>query len=530
MKNFSRSLVVGCSALALASCGGDEIVSPGTGGDIIINNPTPTPTGTPTPTPTGGTVTAAGGCPTIAASGGLTDDGTITGPTGTYRVCVLPSTIDTDTNLPYIAGLLYAMDGRVDVGEDGGRTPDGTDGLDDTDVTLSLEPGVVVFAGNATTPNGESYLVVNRGNEIDAVGTADMPIIFTSRDNVLGLATDSSIGQWGGVVLLGRAPVSDCRDGVPNKANQADCEQELEGAAITTLFGGNTPADSSGTMDYVQIRYSGYTLTGGSELQSLTTGGIGSGTSVNHFMSFNSSDDGMEFFGGTVKMKYVVAVGADDDSIDVDTGAQADMQHVIVKQRSNGGDHIVELDSPDGDYSVDALPRTNLRISNATMVAGSSAASRSLRLRGGADFSLVNSVLDSVGAPCLRIDEADTIAANVGDGAPFFASVAADCSTTEPFQASSGVTVQQVADLFNNSADTDAAFDVVLTSGFINSDAINAWPVYNANAGISTFFDTVDHIGAVKDAADDWWAGWTCDSATLTFGDGTGACTTLPVY
>lgn len=524
MTKFRLALAICTSSLALSACGGDEIVSPGTGGDIIINNPSPTPT--PTPTSTGGTgVVAAAGCPTINATGGLTDGGTISGPTGAYRVCELPAVIDADTNLPYVEGLLYAMNGRVDVGTDGGAVATSAD----SDVTLSIDAGVILFAGNATTSNGESYLVVNRGNQINAVGTATRPIIFTSRDNVLGIATDSSIGQWGGVVLLGRAPVSDCRDGVFNKADQAQCEQELEGAAVTTLFGGNDSSDSSGTMQYFQIRYSGFTLTGGSELQSLTTGGIGSGTTIDHWQSVNSSDDGMEFFGGSVEMSHVVVIGADDDSIDVDTGAQADMQYVLVAQRSNGGDHIIELDSPDDDYDFDALPRTNLRISNATFIERSSANSRAIRLRGGADFSLVNSVIDTDNEACLRIDEDPTINAAVGDGAPFFASVVADCDQSDAFQGGSGVSATAVADLFNNSADTDNNFTVTLSSGFINSAEINAVTVFDATS-ISTFFETVDHIGAVKDTADTWYEGWTCDSAVLTFGNNSGLCTSLPVY
>src|SRR3546814_15983804 len=82
----------------------------------------------------------------------------------------------------------------------------------------------------------------------------------------------------------------------------------------------------------------------GSELQSLTTGGIGSGTKLNNIMSFNSSDDGMEFFGGSVNMKNVAIVGADDDSIDVDLGAQANLPLVVAAQRSGGGDHLHEID------------------------------------------------------------------------------------------------------------------------------------------------------------------------------------------
>ncbi len=515
MTNIHRSLILGCSMLALAGCGGDQIASPGTGGDIIINNPetsTPSPTPTPTPTPS---VTPANGCPTINSTGGLTDSGTISGDAGDYRVCTLPASFDEDDTLPSIAGLVYAIDGRVDVGTDGGATDTGAD----SDVTLSIEPGAILYG-----VTGRSYLVVNRGNQIDAVGEADMPIIFTSRDNVLGLSTDSSDAQWGGVVLLGRAPVSDCRDGVYNKADQAQCEQELEGAATTTLFGGNTPADSSGTMQYFQIRYSGYTLEGGSELQSLTLGGIGSGTTIDHWMSFNSSDDGTEFFGGEVNMKNVVIVGASDDSLDVDTGAQANLQYVIAAQRSNAGDNLIELDSPDGDYATAALPRTNLQVANFTFIERSNANSQALRFRGGAQVSLVNGVIDTDTETCLRIDETVTM-----DQDPFFASVVADCDASAPFNGGSGVTATEVQTLFDGSADTDSAFTISLMSSFINGSSESAWTAYDPTA-LSSYFDATDYIGAVADSSDTWYEGWTCDSATLSFGNNTGDCTALPVY
>ncbi len=116
----------------------------------------------------------------------------------------MPARFNASSTLPFIEGLLYRMNGRVDVGTDGGPAPDSSDGLSDTNVELTIEPGVIVYA------SGSSFLNVNRGNTIEANGTADRPIIFTSRDNVQGLNTDSSSGQWGGVVLSGRAPVTDC--------------------------------------------------------------------------------------------------------------------------------------------------------------------------------------------------------------------------------------------------------------------------------------------------------------------------------
>ena len=216
---FHRSLVLGCSVLALAACGPDDIASPGTGGnvDIDINNPAPAPTPTPTAP---GLVTPAGACPTISDPKGLTDAGTITGPTGTYRVCELPSLIEVSSTLPKVDGLLYAIDGRVNVGCDGGfRAPTAAAPHNSTtigcgtltsytNVTLTIEPGAILYGAT-----GQSWLAVNRGNKINAVGTATQPIIFTSEDNVAGFTTDSSQGQWGGVVLLGRGRVTDCTVG-----------------------------------------------------------------------------------------------------------------------------------------------------------------------------------------------------------------------------------------------------------------------------------------------------------------------------
>ena len=105
VKKIQGLFLVGCSAIALAGCGPSDIASPGTGGNVIINNPAPTPT--PTPTPTGpATVTPASGCPTISDPQGLTDAGTISGPTGTWRVCSLPNRINNSITLTKIPGLL----------------------------------------------------------------------------------------------------------------------------------------------------------------------------------------------------------------------------------------------------------------------------------------------------------------------------------------------------------------------------------------------------------------------------------------
>lgn len=261
LSNLERLIPLLSACAALAACGAESVESPSSGGNITINNP---PAAAPSPAPTTPTtptlVTPASGCPTIEDPAGLADRGTITGPTGTYRVCELPARFTRSTTLARIPGLLYSLNGRVDVGLDRGAAP-----TTDAPVVLTLQPGVVAFAST-----GASWLAVNRGNRINAAGTATQPIVFTSRDNVLGLATDDSQGQWGGIVLLGRAPVTDCTVAPAATPGTVNCERQTEGAVDPAYFGGATPNDNSGRLRYVQIRYSGYVLSGDSELQSLT--------------------------------------------------------------------------------------------------------------------------------------------------------------------------------------------------------------------------------------------------------------------
>ncbi len=519
MKNLSRTIVLGCGLVMITGCGADEIVSPGTSGDVNVNITNPPPPPPPPPPPTATLVTPAAGCPTINSTGGLNDAGTISGPTGEYRVCELPALVDADDSLPYIEGLLYSLPGRVDIGTDQGFSSTGSQ------VELTIAPGVTVYGGT-----GRSFLVANRGNQLIANGTADRPIVFTSRDNVLGLSTDESIGQWGGVVLLGRAPVADCRVGGFNTAGSpntnATCEQELEGASTTTLFGGNDSADSSGSIRYVQIRYSGFSLAPNRELQSLTTGGVGTGTTFDHFMSFNSSDDGMEFFGGSVNMKYVVAVGADDDTIDVDSGAKANMQFVIGVQRTSGGDNLIELDSPDEAATPSAaIPQTVLQVANFTFVERSTANSQVVRARGGPKLVLANGVMDTDTETCIRIDDPETFAAD-----PDYFAVVGDCDPARPNRGNTNPSDQQVQDDFiADSGQNNSNFTITLTGVFINGTNENGVTPIDA-ATLSGFFDTTTYIGAVQDGNDTWYQDWTCNSSTVSFGSSNGDCTLIPVY
>jgi len=182
---------------------------------------------------------------------------------------------------------------------------------------LTIDPGVTVFGAT-----GVSFLAVNRGNRIDAVGSPTQPIVFTGRGNVVGSATDQTSQLWGGIVLLGRAPVSNCIASGTGIDGTVNCERDTEGTS-GALYGGAQPADNSGRLSYVQIRYSGFVLSADKELQSLTPSGVGSATQIDHIQSHNSSDDGLEVFGGRPNMKYLVITGAEDDNSTLTSATRA---------------------------------------------------------------------------------------------------------------------------------------------------------------------------------------------------------------
>lgn len=521
MKTITRSFVFGASALALASCGADEIVSPGTGGNVTINNTTnnPPPAPAPTPTPTSTLVTPAAGCPTFNDPEGLTDEGTITGPTGTWRVCALPLTIDANSRLPYLPGLLYRLKGQTLIGTDGGPTASGAD----TNITLTIDPGVIVYA------SGSSYLGATRGNKLVAKGTRARPIVFTSRDNVLGLNGEDSSSQWGGVVMLGRAQVTDCIEPGATPGTNG-CEFPLEGSSIRAVGGGTTNTDNSGELEFVQIRFSGFILGQDNELQGLTTVGTGSGTRFSHLQSINSSDDGVEFFGGHVNFKHLIVYGAEDDSLDVDVGLKGQFQYVILSQRAVG-DTLIESDSSNG--RENSTPRTAVTLANATMIQRVPNA-QAVRLRGGGDFTIVNSVLvDATGTtPCLRIDDGATMQTTGADelGPPVFRSMGIQCPTLSRAGSFGGASAAEAAALFTGGAGNNVSYTATLTNGYLNgANETGFTPIFNATS-ISSFFESTTFIGAVS-PSNDWTLGWTCNMALLSFPSGnTGSCLTLPVY
>jgi len=456
------------------------------------------------------------------------------GVIGSYRSCRLPALITGSLTLPRRAGTAYEISGPTNVGSDVGGA--GTGGQA---ATLTIEPGVILYANTTQTDN--DYLIVNRGSKILAEGTETQPIIFTAQQNLTGEATEDAQGLWGGVILAGRAPISNCLGGIPGGA--VNCENVVEGTG-TALYGGNVPGDSSGVFRYVQIRYSGTVISADNELQGLTLGGVGSGTVIDHVQIHNSSDDGIEVFGGRANMRYLVITGADDDSLDTDVGYQGFIQFVLAAQRpgsTQGDNYMMEIDS---NGSEDALPRQWGRISNFTFIQRTNNTNAAIRLRGGADFTFVNGIITSPNA-CLNTvasnstsDPSTIRPANPGledQGPPVFNSVFFACATPYAETTQSGVTISsaQQAAFFNagtNNTESGTAADA-LTNVFYAAGAAAATIPFDAadlNPSGSAFMVTTNYIGAVRDANDTWFAGWTCNSNRLNFGEQSGACTALP--
>lgn len=197
----------------------------------------------------------------------------------------------------------------------------------DSLVTITIQPGTYIkgLAATATTSGFPSYLVIRRGAKIDAQGTATNPIVFTSAK----AKGQRAKGDWGGVVLLGQAPTNQAKpqiEGIP----AAQIPAGLAGKDAIG-YGGSTETDNSGILKNVRIEFAGVIVDAvlGNELNALTLGGVGAGTTIDHVQTSYGADDGFEFFGGSVNARYLISYGNDDDDLDFDQGFQGSIQFAL---------------------------------------------------------------------------------------------------------------------------------------------------------------------------------------------------------
>lgn len=483
--NTKNLLMIFGAALALSACGNgaDEVVSPG----IPANPPTaPTPAPTPTPSPTPGTGTAAESCPD-----GTVNQGTIA--SNTLRACLLPATMTGTVTLKKLDGVAYQLKGQTNVGEDqGGDANAPLAGK--ARGTLYVEPGVTVFGRD-----GGDFLLVNRGSQIFALGTADQPITFTS---LQGLEGNGAKGNWGGIVISGRAPINSCQGSAV--AGAADCQAVIEGTS-GSYFGGNSTADNSGELKYVRGLYSGYAIGNGNELQTLTLAGVGSGTRIDYFQSYASKDDGIEIFGGSVNLKHIVILDHDDDGLDTDHGWNGGAQFGLII-RSAG--KTVDAGGSGLEWSsINRLPVSQPKIANFTILNKDDKLESLVKVNESTNARILNSVV--VTAPASNSNgQAETCFALSNGTLPApdvtkleLHSVYFSCA--KPFNNATAETIYNAATKSNTTLNTSSTL-----SGFVNGASENAVAAYDAKS-VHSFFDNVSYIGAVKDANDNWWKGWT---------------------
>ena len=428
------------------------------------------------------------------------------------KVCALSGAVIEDITL--VAGNYYKLVGKVAIGIDMGADGTKTGGVS---AKLSIEPGVTIFG-----ESGNDYLVVMRGSDIHAVGTSSAPIVMTGRQDILGEADIvNTRGLWGGLVILGQAPINKCSFSTAGSSSSAGtrvnpCEKEVEGSSGDTM-GGELPNDSSGSLKYVRVQYAGYEVFPGNELNGITFGGVGNGTVVDYIQVHNNQDDCVEFFGGTVDVKRLICTGAGDDNLDIDWGYQGRMQYVLVQQSNGVGDHVVESDNTNADAAVAYLtePRSNPIVSNFTFL--SSGKDEIFKLKEGVSGQYFNgvAVVKDGSTNCIETTFAET--AQDGSVTPHFSmnSVAMQCNG---FVKTDGLaTVDSIEAIVkegaNNlyGANSGSGSYVNTLSGPVNGSSESAATVttipdkYNADG----FFDTTDYIGAIKGATDTWYKNWT---------------------
>jgi len=276
-------------------------------------------------------------------------------PTPTPETGNVIVTENITTNTTWTADKVYQLGGRITV---------------ESGAMLTIEPGTVI-KGEAGTGANATALLVARGGKLMAEGTAALPIIFTSvadeitpddiaAGNYASPNLDPNInGLWGGVIVLGNAMIS------ASNENGDLSEVQIEGIPTSDangLYGGNNDADNSGSMKYLSIRHGGTNIGSGNEINGLTLGGVGSGTTIENIEIVANQDDGIEWFGGAVNCKNMLVWNNGDDAFDTDQSWAGTVENFVIVTPAG---HCFELDGPEGSYNASHV------IKNGTVVTSS---------------------------------------------------------------------------------------------------------------------------------------------------------------
>ena len=453
----------------------------------------------------------------ITDNEGVTASATQTVSVGMTPVSEVVVSDDITESTTWTADNTYILDGLIFVG--------GNDGGGD-DVTLTIEPGTVIkglLNRNISTGDGASALIIRRGGMIDAAGTPEAPIIFTSELDDVTDPTDLLDARgnerrqlWGGLLVLGEATT-----------NQGQTSTQIEGIPESepAQFGGTNDDDNSGTIQYVSIRHGGFSISGqaGNEINGLTMGALGRGTTIDHVEVYANFDDGFEWFGGTVETKYLVAAFQADDGFDYDQGFRGKGQYWFSLHDSDAAGRAGEHDG--GDLGGDgAEPFSIPVIANATYIgAGASVegvqggdnGDRAFAIRDNAGGMYYNSIVTDF--PGVGVDIEDT------DGPDSRARLeAGDLTFTNVIFSGFGAgdTPEDILPqaFVRDSDNFDARFVDPMLGGISRMDDGGLDPrpgAEEATSGASEigddsdFFDAVEYLGAFAPGEPLWTDGWT---------------------
>lgn len=411
---------------------------------------------------------------------------------------------------------------------------------------LTIEPGTVIKGRAKANPADATALVIARGARINANGTAASPIIFTAETDNLSTTTpnltESDRGLWGGVVILGRARI-----------NTVSGQGNIEGIASSDprgTYGGTDDDDNSGIFRYVQIKHSSAIVALNVELNALSLGGVGRGTTIEYVDAYAANDDGFEFFGGTVNTKYLISSFNDDDNFDWDEGFRGKGQFWFAIGASDKGNQAMEMDG--GTTPEDGQPYAMPELYNLTLIgSGATSAntgSNGLIFRDNTGGKLYNSIIHDYRTYAVRIE---TESAQSQDSAKRLA--AGDLAITNNIFGSFGAGTTDAQLFISPNATTGGAApatnytaDHIKAGNRINLDPLLTGLSRTRNKGLDPrpatgspaftgaktapsdgFFAQTDYIGAFKTA--NWAKGWSAISQLGYLTDADAAVVEEPV-
>jgi hypothetical protein len=404
--------------------------------------------------------------------------------------------------LKLTANITYVLDGFVFV----------ADGQ-----TLEIEAGTVI-KGLPGQGGGASALIISRGAKIMAEGTSTNPIIMTGvADNLMGSVPDDTEALWGGLILLGKAPTNNAS----NNFEKAIEGLPTEGLLGDSFYGGDDAEDNSGVVKYVSIRHGGSLIGGDNEINGLTMGAVGNGTTIEYVEVWSNLDDNFEWFGGTVNAKYLASSWAGDDGYDYDEGFQGKVQFGLVwankdnaKDDSWGGEHDGGVGSNES-----LAPFSTPELYNITYI-GDDGLLGTILFRDNAGGEYHNSIFTNFENGIrleLRKDIASSYDRLVAGDLKLQNNVWFDISDDTPANIFTIITAGTVADADKTAAQT--FFTGYFTSAgnlVANPELTGVVPAANTavTTGLSTvpddgFFEEVSYKGGFAPGAEPWIAGWT---------------------